>query len=129
MTLLELCRRGIGTAVSLALARRLRPQHLWCAIKGAAKYSAAIMAGDEADEVVADARAVLCDLCPSATYEAKGNIGAHAVYCGAAFIDHTGHDDPRQRTCGCLVGVTIGGRTYAGGKTSVRSERCPQEKW
>lgn len=78
--------------------------------KGAAKYLAAIEAGDIAGDEDVKARRERCRVCKSRT-EWLGSD-----WCGPALEEHFGTEAP---TCGCLV--------Y--GKTLVASEACPQGRW
>jgi hypothetical protein len=129
MNWISLCRMGAEQIVGLAVRGKLKPSMLWVAFKGATRYLESVAAGDKATDFDADERVTKCDLCRNATYEQKPEAKAAAIYCGPALEDHLESEEPQDRTCGCLVGVLINGSAYAGGKTQVASEACPQAKW
>ena len=128
MNLLTLIGCGTGSIVRLAQAGLLTRERLWTAMNGASAYFDALKRGDIAPTPTADERSGVCATCPAVTREGLVvmGLGVTKLYCGEAFKDRLG--DP-QPTCGCLVGLTIDGKPYGGGKTSVMSERCPQGKW
>lgn len=102
---------------------------LWVGAKGAAKYAAAVATGDIADEVVAAARFEgWCMSCPSVKHRRARlqDQGVEVYYCGPELEEHF---DSVMPTCGCLVGLTVGGQAQPGGKTVVRSQMCPQRRW
>ena len=127
MNFVDIIKISVPTLVRMAKSGTLRPKKVWCAVSGAGEYIAAAASGDVAPERVQQERVDTCDACPSATYDPKPDVNAHAVYCGRAFDDRRGALE--RPTCGCLVGVTIDGVAYAGGKTVVASHKCPQGKW
>lgn len=106
---------------------------LWHGIKGAAKYAAAVAAGDVATDEVAAARAAVCAACPSCKMYTVPSFGgeARAWFCGPAFEDRRG--EAWTPTCGCAVGFGSERERRveltAAGKTCVASESCPQSRW
>lgn len=103
----------------------------WTGAKGAAKYAAAYAKGDIADDDVAACRFEgWCMSCPSVTHRPAMIHGrdeaVEIYYCGKAFVEQL---ETVMPTCGCLVGLTINGMAEPGGKTVVRSSKCPQKKW
>lgn len=115
---------GLRTLKDEALAGRLRPDHLWRAVRGAGRYVAAIATGQAADPDTARRRAAVCAECKSRTTVNKHEIGAVAGYCGTPF--EVGTEPP---TCGCLVTLTAHGVTTPAGKCCVAPETCPQGLW
>jgi hypothetical protein len=107
--------------IRMALAGELGPREVWTALRGAEKYRRAVADGDVADPATQQARADKCWACPSSTSRTTA-ANATGVFCGTPFRDGV-------MTCGCLVAVRIEGKTYAGGKTVVASEQCPQDRW
>lgn len=114
---------------------------LWTALAGAAKYTAAVAAGDIADEDAQRLRIARCRTCPTARIHSVPLTGAWAAFCGPPFVDRTGEPEP---SCGCLVAAapaqptdgdpaTIRLRVLAAlqpaGKACVASEACPQGRW
>ena len=121
MTLVALTRYAISTLIRMAQAGELAPSHLWVALRGAAKYVAAVRAGDVADDATQQARAATCNGCRSARVR-ETETEAVAVHCGVPF-------DEGRDTCGCLVAIRVEGVVYPAAKTVVGSERCLQGKW
>lgn len=117
---------GVGTPTLIAMARRgeLGREQVWAAFKGAGACVQAMAGGDVASDVVADARVGSCDACGACVREVK-LPGVEAMYCGRPL---TG-DGEGTGTCGCLVGVTIGGRVAPACKSMVRSETCGRGQW
>ena len=98
----------------------------WHALKGAAKYVAAIATGDIATPETQERRAKLCAGCPDRNrYTA---LGMYVWTCGTAGVDRKDANPP---TCGCIVlsGSRNQTSAEAAGKTVVASERCPQGRW
>ena len=124
MSLYQLLAGGIDRVVTLAKADQLEARYLWVAVKGAWKYARAVASGDVAGEDDARARVRSCDACSAADRVKTGKPGVVAVYCGRGEL---AADGP---TCGCLVGISIGGMPLgAAGKTQVASESCPRGRW
>lgn len=101
----------------------------WVAMNGAKTYMVAIATGDIAEEGVAMCRFEgWCMQCPSVTHRSArlSKEGTEVYYCGPELVDNT---DKVLPTCGCLVGVTVEGIAEPGGKTVVRSQKCPQGRW
>ena len=116
------------------------PAMAWTALKGAAKYAAAVAKGDKADSATRRKRAVTCARCPSARDYNAPLLGLRVTTCGWAGQDRL--TDPYMPTCGCLVAIETRGlgqavrvagsvRTpvRAAGKAWVGTEECPQGKW
>ena len=87
----------------------------WVAAKGAAKFAAAVEAGDIASAATVAARRSVCRACPSRVRVTVMGAVAASDWCGQPFVETAGE----RPTCGCLLA----------GKTSVGSERCPQGRW
>ena len=123
---------SVATAVLADMARagRLERAALWLAVDGAGRYARAVMAGDVATEGTQRHRAAKCGGCPLAVYRRLG-IGdgrTWAVFCGPPPGLRTADDG--VGTCGCLVGLTVGGAPLeAAGKAVVASEACPGGEW
>jgi hypothetical protein len=117
----DLVRMATSELVKRALAGELRPSDAWTALRGAEKYRHAVASGDVASEQVQEERANKCWACPSSTSRTTAS-NATGVFCGAPFRE-------TPITCGCLTAIRIEGKTYAGGKTVVASEQCPQKRW
>jgi hypothetical protein len=107
--------------IRMALAGELGPREVWTALRGAEKYRRAVADGDVADPATQQARADKCWACPSSTSRTT-STAATGVYCGQPMRE-------TPITCGCLTAIRIEGKTYAGGKTVVASEQCPQRRW
>lgn len=123
----QLVKMGTDTLVGMATNRQLRPEHLWVARRGAAKYRKAIANGDVAEPDQAAERASQCALCTSMRLVNPTMIlDDPSMYCGAPFEERLGDNPP---TCGCLVGVSVQGKPLPGGKALVASEQCPQGRW
>ncbi len=118
---------GLGTKelVARALRGSLGAEQLWTAFKGARKCLEALARGDVASDVVAEARVGACDACESCVRTTSPLEGVRGMYCGKP-LDGNG---PGTGTCGCLVGLTIGGRVQPACKSLVRSEGCGQRRW
>jgi hypothetical protein len=86
------------------------------AVKGGAKFAAAILTGDVADDQLAGLRRESCLACPSRVRITVGGASAESDWCGDPFAERL--DEP-QPTCGCLLA----------GKVRVASEKCPQGRW
>jgi hypothetical protein len=133
---------AVDALADLARDGRIEPGNLWVALKGARTYAMAIAKGALiADEVTAASRFENgCRQCLSMTKKPVRDRGIQAKYgkcythwCGVPFEDNTGSVLP---TCGCLVGMTVEGKTaaegdrlYPAGKTTLKEERCPQGLW
>lgn len=125
----DLLKLGTLELVRLYKERRLTPARAWVALKGAAKYRAAVARGDVRTQQEAHGCALKCAGCPSVTWRpilVDGIDGAEAGYCGPDFEDRT---DAALPTCGCLTSLRVNGVVYPGGKTMVRGEACPQGRW
>lgn len=122
----DLARTGAETLAALALRGQLPPSRLWTAMRGARRFVVALAAGDVAPPAQADERATCCVACASATTHPTALADTAKVFCGSPFIEARA-----QRTCGCLVALTVrnGTTPMAAGKTLVASEHCPQGKW
>jgi len=116
----------------------------WTAIKGAAKYAAAVALGDIALPQLQEERAAQCRVCPHLTMRRGLIPGRLTGWCGPALREQTS-----PPTCGCLVlwadsGLSVDiealgdadtmrgvfrGYAAPAGKVTVGSERCPQGKW
>jgi hypothetical protein len=121
LSLVDLVRLATSELVRLALDGKLSPKDAWTALRGAEKYRHAVASGDVASELLQEERANKCWACPSSTSRTTAS-NATGVFCGAPFRE-------TPITCGCLVSIRIEGKTYAGGKTVVASEQCPQKRW
>lgn len=122
MTAKDLCRLGLDVLSAKAIAGEIGPREFWTALRGAAKYRAAVAEGDIATDCRADQRMSECLDCPSRTCEPTSVAGVVAGFCGPAF-------EELPDTCGCLITVTIDGNPWPAGKAVVSSETCPQGKW
>lgn len=112
----ELARVGMDELARMATAGELTLAHRWVALKGAAKYTAAMARGDVANPSDAGHRVGVCAACKH-RQDRDTQIGV-AHYCGRPF------EETSEGTCGCLVGVTIDGVTLAAGRTMVASKTC-----
>lgn len=121
----ELVTMGMHELAAMAQRGELRGRHVWVAIRGARAYHEAVAAGDVADADERGRRAAACGRCKHhRTRESTTAAGAVlAGYCGEPFIDGGG-----GRPCGCLVTVTVQGRTTAAGRAIVASKACPLGK-
>ena len=129
LSLSTLVRLATGELVHLFKSGKLSPETAWTALKGAAKYRAAVASGDVRGQQEAHGCALVCSRCPSLTtrpIEVAGFENWHAGYCGPDFEDRTTAALP---TCGCGVLLSVNGVVYAGPKPMVRSEKCPQGRW
>jgi hypothetical protein len=123
----ELVRLGKDVILQRLRAGELSPKHVWVAIRGAAEYREAVNAGDIASAEDAAARFVgKCLGCRSRTCTRTEVAGIQAHWCGPSLEEHKEGDAP---TCGCLLGVTVDGVPYAGGRTVVASAECWQRQW
>jgi hypothetical protein len=122
VTQAELLKLGSEQLLDMALSGELRGRHVWVAFKGAKVYREAMASGDIAPEAAKAARAGKCAACPLCTDHPKEQVDAIAHYCGEPF-EEKGH------TCGCLVGITVGGQMHPAGKTEVASEHCWAGVW
>lgn len=123
MNLKQLCALGVDELGKLAKAGKLRPSHLWTAIRGATAYRMAVVQGDIATDEEAGLRAEVCHNCPSVSWDDGMIEGVRRGWCGTPFVEGTD-------TCGCLVALSVFGEgIFAAGKTVVKSEECPQRKW
>lgn len=101
----------------------------WTLVKGAAKYAEAAARGRWRD--AADAGRVLdvCRACEKSGRQSADVPGlgrTELLVCGRRL----GDEDARAGTCGCLVGLGIGGKPpEPAGKTAIAGERCPSGKW
>lgn len=91
-------------------------KHPWTAAKGAAKYAAAIAAGDLADDETTARRRAICRECPSRVRLTVKGATSESDWCGPPFESRL---DAALPTCGCLIAA----------KTAVASEPCPQGRW
>lgn len=116
---------GIGVETAVALARRgaLNGANIRAAVKGYARYQAAILTGDVADSHLQMDRVRVCGACENFTARPLDGRPEVPHYCGQPFEAVNGG------TCGCLVAITHEGRTTAAGKSEVESESCPLGKW
>ena len=123
MTLRELVGLGMCELASRAHRGELRGRHVWVGLKGARRYHHAVATGNVAGEDDQAKRASACTTCghhrTRAIETATGEVGAG--YCGEPFEDH----EAGGGTCGCLVSVTLEGRTHAAGRAIVASLGCP----
>jgi hypothetical protein len=101
--------RSVRDAVSLLRQGRLGREQMWTAFRGAGVYLTRTRTDGSVFEV--------CRGC-----EHKTGLASGALYCGEPFT-------PTDRTCGCLIGVTVGGEEIAGGKTVTAGEACPDGRW
>ena len=122
---LSLAALGTKELVGMALRGVLGPEQLWTAFWGARKCLEALARGDVASDVVAEARVGGCDACPSCVRTTSPLAGVQGMYCGKPLDG----DGPGTGTCGCLVGLTVGGRVQPACKSLVRSETCGQRRW
>ena len=86
------------------------------AVKGGARFAAAIIAGDMAAADLVAFRREVCVSCPSRVRITVEGASAESDWCGDPLVERLGEARP---TCGCLLA----------GKVRVASERCPQGKW
>lgn len=113
----DVLRMGAMDMVRMALRGKLRPSHVWVAMRGAEKFVEAMRRGDVATDQQLEIRGKACASCGLCTEHATPIAGTTKRYCGAPY-------ETTDKTCGCLVGVTINGVFYAGGKAAVRTESC-----
>lgn len=90
----------------------------WTAVRGAARFVAALALGDVADPSRAETRASSCRECPLREDRTVTGTPVSVSFCGRPFVEAPG-------TCGCLV--LFAGRPA--GKIMVRSEACPSGRW
>ena len=129
LSLSTLVRLATGDLVHLFRSGKLSPETAWTALKGAAKYRAAVASGDVRGQQEAHGCALVCSRCPSLTtrpIEVAGFEGWVAGYCGPDFEDRTTAALP---TCGCLTLLSVNGVIYPAGKTVCKKESCPQGRW
>jgi hypothetical protein len=122
---------GIDVLAQKAREGHLTAENIWLAMKGAAKYRAAMLLGDVASPELAALRAGMqCANCPSIVWRDTGlEVDGGLVFagsCGALLEEHL--DGPKP-TCGCLVSIRVNGTALPAGKTMVKSEKCPQRNW
>lgn len=105
---------ALETVMHLAMEGRVRPKHLWVAMKGAAKYKAALAEPNAlASDLEAQARAEVCNRCSTKfttmverDNTALGKYGrVQLTWCGKPLEETLDGLDGKGPTCGCLVGV------------------------
>lgn len=129
--MVELAKLGGAELLSMAVAGTLERRHLALAAEGAEKYRAAIAAGDLATERVARERSCGpggCAECPAISWTASRMGGVAKGWCGMKFEERLS-GEPSQRSCGCLVLLSIDGKKHPGPKPWVKSEACPRGNW
>ncbi len=126
MTITQLARLATADLAALARNGDLSASQAWTAVKGAARYVAAVASGDVVTTTEAIGRLARCQRCEAFTERpdpVRLTIDGtptelHAYYCGEPFKESA-------RTCGCLLAV---GQSPAG-KMLVGSEQCPRGEW
>lgn len=149
---------GPQELVGLVRQGLIRPKHLWTAMKGAAKYRAALaLPGRQRAAEDAQACANVCLQCKARTTTTTECIKRYGIvelsFCGKPLEESATGPDGGGPTCGCLVGArclggdpdqmkqvwhedsdaieahyTSGG-LMAAGKCLVKGEQCPRGKW
>ena len=109
----------------------------WTAIVGAARYAAAVAAGDVAGDEAKALRIAQCRTCLSLTVHRVPLLGCYAAFCGTPFQEGPG-------ACGCLVAsapavptdgdeqvirLRVLAALTPAGKACCGSEACPSGRW
>ncbi len=134
LTLEELATLGMQEIVASLQNGRVPIRASWVAVQGAARYRHLVAKGYKASKAEAARRAAICAACPS-RHTTRGELGVRGVgtvplikgWCGHPLMPNLRPLRPEERTCGCLVTLSIEGTGHQAPGTSEEEDTLSVE--
>ncbi len=134
LTLEQLATLGMQEIVASIQSGRVPIRASWVAVQGAARYRHLVAKGYKASKAEAARRAAICARCPS-RHTTRGELGVEGVgtvplvkgWCGHPLMPNLRPLNPSERTCGCLVTLSIEGTGHQAPGTSEEEDTLSVE--